>query len=112
MSIELSLTFTRLPADAPFDAPVPVAAGFGDEGVEAFDFVNPLADADLRDIRWYLERYWQWPVGPDYDRAQEIEAKLPQWGKALFNAVFKKSADAMRLFGRFDARRGRRDADD
>ncbi len=44
-------------------------------------------------------------MGPDYDRARELEARLSQLGRALFGAVFDRSATAMRLFQQFDGSR-------
>ena len=103
--MELILRFTRLDRDAPFDAPVPVTVHFAGSDSETADFRNPLADADLTDLRWYIERYPLWPVGPDYDRAEALQARLPRLGRALFDAVFDRSATAMRLWERFDGRR-------
>ena len=103
--MELILRFTRLDRDAPFDAPVPVTVHFAGSDSETVDFRNPLADADLTDLRWYIERYPLWPVGPDYDRAEALQARLPRLGRALFDAVFDRSATAMRLWERFDGRR-------
>lgn len=71
---------------------------------EPFVFTNPLSKPELTNLRWYVERYWQWPVGPDYERAQGIERDLPQLGKRLFKAIFDE-AQAMRLFARFDTQR-------
>ncbi|MGH8245391.1 MAG: hypothetical protein ACREUU_03055 [Gammaproteobacteria bacterium] len=81
MPTELRLRFTKLDKDAPFDAPVPVSVHFEGAEAESFNFLNPLTDPDLRDIRWYLERYWQWPVGPDYDRAQENRGQIAAKGQ-------------------------------
>ncbi|MCB0201594.1 MAG: CHAT domain-containing protein, partial [Anaerolineae bacterium] len=103
--MELILRFARLDRDLPFDAPVPVTVHFDSSDSETFDFRNPLADADLTDLRWYIERYPLWPVGPDYDRAEALQARLPRLGRALFDAVFDRSATAMRLWERFDGRR-------
>ena len=57
-------------------------------------FTLPLDENVLADLRWYLELYPQWPVGPDYERALGIEAKLIEWGKALFDAAFSTRVDA------------------
>ena len=106
--MDLRLRFTKLTdKDAPFDAPVPVSVHLDAEqgDTPTFDFRTPLKDADLTDLRWYIERYPAWPVGPDYDRAQDVQARLPVMGRALFDAVFQAAPDAMRLFERFDARR-------
>ena len=102
---ELSLRFERVDKTLPFDAPVPVTVHFAGADTETFNFLNPLTDKALAELRWYLERYWFWPTGPDYDRAQTLEKGLREIGSALFEAVFKQ-ASATRLFERFDAARG------
>ncbi|MBK9050773.1 MAG: CHAT domain-containing protein [Chloroflexi bacterium] len=102
---ELTLRFQRLPKEADFDAPVPVSVKFGENETEAFPFTNPLSDKDLGQIRWYLEKYYDWPTDIDDERARGIAGQLPQWGQALFNAVFQQSANAMRLFDRFNESR-------
>ena len=99
---EIILRFDRLKPEAEFDVPVPVSVHFDSTDTETFDFVNPLTDKDLVELRWYLESYWQWPSDIDDDRARTVEGDLPKWGNALFDAVFQCSPDAMRLFGRFD----------
>lgn len=51
-------------------------------------FTNPLTAQDLKAIRWYLETYSaQYTAEEDDQQAQAIEAKLPQWGTALFEAA-------------------------
>jgi tetratricopeptide (TPR) repeat protein len=99
---EFELRFQRINQDVDFDVAVPVSVHFDTTDTEAFDFVNPLSDKDLAEIRWYLEQYYYWPSDIDRERARGIEGSLPKWGKALFDAVFGISTDAMRLFGRFD----------
>ena len=99
---ELILRFQRIDKDAEFDSPVPVTVQYEGSDVEAFQFINPLSDKDLSEIRWYLEQYYYWPSDIDRSRARIVEGNLPKWGKALFDALFGKSTDAMRLFGRFD----------
>jgi tetratricopeptide (TPR) repeat protein len=99
---EIILHFDRLKPDSDDLTPVPVRVHFDEADTEAFDFVNPLTDKDLKDLRWYLESYCDWPFEIDEKRAREIEGRLPKWGKALFDAVFRQSSEAMRLFERFD----------
>ncbi|MBA9002371.1 tetratricopeptide repeat protein [Thermomonospora cellulosilytica] len=48
----------------------------------------PLDAEALEDLRWYLEKYLRLPYGVYSDRGADIAAKLPEWGDALFNAVF------------------------
>ncbi len=52
-----------------------------------FAFTAPLGPIEAEDLRWYLERYYIWPVGMFRERAERIEATLPEWGKALFDAA-------------------------
>lgn len=102
MPHELRLRFERLAdKDAPFDTPIPVTVHYDGQDTDKIQFLNPLSDQDLADLRWYIEAYCQWPVGPDYDRARDIEKRLPGMGRSLFNSIFKTSADAMGLFKDF-----------
>jgi tetratricopeptide (TPR) repeat protein len=105
---EIILQFDRLKPEAEFDASVPVRVKFSTEDSEVFDFINPITDKNLAELRWYLESYWQWPSDIDDDRAREVEGNLPKWGKALMDAIIQKSPDAMRLFGRFSEAQGER----
>ena len=52
-----------------------------------FRFITPIGQIEQDELRWYLEAYYQWPVGLFHERAQRTAAQLPQWGKALFDAV-------------------------
>jgi hypothetical protein len=52
-----------------------------------FLFTAPLGPIEAQDLRWYLERYRIWPVGLFRARAGAIEARLPQWGRALYDAA-------------------------
>lgn len=107
---EIILQFDRLKSDAEFDTPVPVRIRSGDITSEVFDFINPLTDRNLSELRWYLESYWQWPSDIDDGRAREVEGNLPKWGKALFEAVFEQnlnaSTSAMHMFERFSKSKG------
>jgi CHAT domain len=104
---EIILTFDKINNEAEFDTHVPIPVKVEYEGAksETFDFVNPLADKDLSEIRWYLEQYYYWPSDIDRDRARTVDGNLPKWGRALFDAVFEKSSQAGRLFERLDANR-------
>lgn len=105
---EIILRFQRVEASAEFDAPVPVTVHFEGTDTETIEFVNPLTDKNLAELRWYLESYWSWPSEIDDDRAREVEGNLPKWGKALLEAVTRQPSEAMRLFGRFSAADGER----
>ncbi|WLE96791.1 MAG: toll/interleukin-1 receptor domain-containing protein [Candidatus Electrothrix communis] len=52
-----------------------------------YRFTASLGPLELDEIRWYVERYYQWPVGVFKDRAAKIEANLSIWGKALYKAA-------------------------
>ncbi len=86
--LELTIRITAM-AQTP-DASLQVSVSVKDLDLEKgpFPFLLPFDAAVLNDLRWYLELYPQWPVGPDYERAQQVEANLRPWGKALFDAVF------------------------
>ncbi|HRU95024.1 MAG TPA: hypothetical protein P5195_07345, partial [Anaerolineae bacterium] len=62
----------------------------------------PLDDKVLEELRWYLEQYPRWPVGPDVERAERIKAQLAGWGRALFDAAFA-STEAIRVWTQFRA---------
>jgi len=52
-------------------------------------FVDPLDEKDLKELRWYLEEYLDWPFSePVRKRADKVERQLDAWGAALFSAVF------------------------
>jgi len=52
-----------------------------------FFFTAPLGPIENEELTWYLERYFQWPGGVFKQRAQKVEEQLPEWGKALYDAV-------------------------
>jgi len=52
-----------------------------------YKFTAPLGPVELGEIRWYIERYYQWPTGVFKERARKTEQALPEWGKALFAAA-------------------------
>lgn len=53
-----------------------------------FDFESPIGIIESEDIRWYLEQYLIWPSEQFQVRARTIEANLPQWGRAIYDALF------------------------
>ncbi|NMF83850.1 tetratricopeptide repeat protein, partial [Nodosilinea sp. P-1105] len=52
-----------------------------------YRFEAPLGPVELEEIRWYIEKYYQWPTGVFKDRATRTEQNLPLWGKALYDAA-------------------------
>ncbi|MBE0680594.1 MAG: tetratricopeptide repeat protein [Anaerolineales bacterium] len=99
---EIVIHFQKVSKNLPEDAPVPISIHFGEQATRTYDFVNPLTEKDLGEIRWYLEKYPLWPVGPDRERAHEIEGKLSKWGRNLFDAIFSNQ-DAIGLLDEFNA---------
>lgn len=47
-----------------------------------------LEDEDFEDHRWYLEEFMDLPDGGSIVRARNVEARLSEWGRALYAAVF------------------------
>lgn len=54
-----------------------------------FFFTAPLGPIEADDLSWYLEKFYQWPLGVFKERADRIEAQLPQWGQLLHNEAAK-----------------------
>jgi tetratricopeptide (TPR) repeat protein len=52
------------------------------------ELIWPLDDDALEDLRWYLEDYLRAPFGVYGERGPEVEARLADWGAAVFRAVF------------------------
>ena len=61
----------------------------GGTAEESFELVWPLDGEALEELRWYLEDYLQAPFGVYESRGPAVAAKLPAWGKAVFEAVFR-----------------------
>jgi CHAT domain/NB-ARC domain len=52
-----------------------------------FAFTAPLGVLEAEELRWYLEEYFVWPVGQFKKRAKRVEAKLPEWGRELYQTT-------------------------
>jgi predicted ATPase len=48
----------------------------------------PLEEGEQEDLRWYLEEYWKWPYEQFRERAEAVEAHLPELGRRMYQAVF------------------------
>ena len=75
----------------------PATLGVRDVESKRFPVTAPFGPGKSEDwaddLRWYLESYYLWPTGVFQQRAQRIEAQLPQWGQELYNtAVGTKAA--------------------
>ncbi|MEW6031068.1 MAG: tetratricopeptide repeat protein [Chloroflexota bacterium] len=103
---QLVISFDEL-ADrkADFEAPVKSRVFFSDAQTDEFEFVNPIAADELKELRWYIERSWQYRHKAEEGRIEKVETSLEQIGKDLFNAVFEKSARAMGMYERLMERR-------
>ncbi len=89
MSLELNL---RLPD------PKHLIVTLGRESAGPLDFGVRITVKDREEIRWYLETYAaSYTTDVDDAEARRIEAKLPEWGTALFDATFHHRS-AQRLF--------------
>jgi hypothetical protein len=40
------------------------------------------------EVRWYLERFLEYPFPPETDRAERLQVVLNEWGQANFSALF------------------------
>jgi tetratricopeptide (TPR) repeat protein len=77
---------------------------FEDIDTDRLVFNAPLTDEDQQDLRWYLETYAaEHTTEVDDKRADRVVDSLPQWGAALFLAVFQDRT-AQRLFNDFQER--------
>lgn len=96
--IELTAYFTAKTEDSPLD----VRLFRPDTGTwtDPAPFAPPLDDDTLADLRWYLETFAQWPTGPDYERAERIQARLEDWGRALRDSIIT-DPEAGRLWQQF-----------
>jgi len=61
---------------------------------EPFRFTAPLGPIEADELAWYLERYINWPSGVFQQRAQQVEQKLPEWGRLLYGALPAKALQA------------------
>ncbi len=93
---ELTIEFGPIAPNAADNARVPftVKNDATGESWSKGKFRSPLSEADLADLRWYLEEYAQWPFGPFRDRAHSIEARLEGFGRSLFKSLFAWAASA------------------
>lgn len=71
-----------------------IPADPGSRKVESkrFLFAAPIGPIETDELRWYLEKFYLWPTGVFKDRACRIEARLPEWGKALYNEAIKSAS--------------------
>lgn len=98
--LELSLRFES--NEKKEDSPITVSLSHLDAGTSTkpAKYHPPLDNAVLADLRWYLETFSIWPTGPDYIRANNIEAKLEDWGRSLLESATRER-EAAQLWQQF-----------
>ncbi len=52
-----------------------------------FALTAPLGPIEAADLRWYLETYYLWPDKMAQERAEGIASRLPERGRALYQAA-------------------------
>ena len=57
---------------------------------EPIPFADPLSVEDREALRWYLEEYLQFPYGAERFKAEQVEKKMKEWGKSIFEQIFAK----------------------
>ncbi|MBU1750818.1 MAG: CHAT domain-containing protein, partial [Chloroflexi bacterium] len=57
----------------------------------------PITPGDAAELRWYLEEYYQFPGAGDHVRARGVEIKLTDWGRALYDALFR-TAEGVQVY--------------
>ncbi|MFN0110561.1 MAG: toll/interleukin-1 receptor domain-containing protein [Blastocatellia bacterium] len=73
----------------------PPEAGAREVKSDPFFFTSPLGPIEADDLHWYLEKFYQWPIGQFKERGERIAKQLPDWGKLLYQAALEpKSAQA------------------
>ncbi len=95
MTLELVLNFAA--ADQ-------LTVSFAGESSGPIAFQSPFSDADLQEVRWYLEQYAaQYGTEIDDDRAKRVAERLKQWGTELYRRAVMADPDggAARLFAAF-----------
>jgi tetratricopeptide (TPR) repeat protein len=82
----------RLLVDVDVEGRVSVSTWRADElpsaATEPAELTWPLNADQHEDLRWYLEDYLRAPYGVYEDRGSRIAQHLPEWGKAMFSALF------------------------
>lgn len=72
--------------------------GDGARQVGVARFGWQMEPQDREDIRWYLEDYLQYPIGPAPTIAGRVERRLAELGRELFGKVFESDRDTTRLW--------------
>ncbi len=54
-----------------------------------FDLVAPLGPIEKHEIDWYLESYHRWTSPVFQRRARDVERRLPEWGRLVYDVLAK-----------------------
>ena len=54
---------------------------------EPYRLIAPLGPIEAGDLAWYLEDHYRWPSALFDERAKQIEANLPRWGRQLYDTL-------------------------
>ncbi|GLY04187.1 tetratricopeptide repeat protein [Actinoplanes sp. NBRC 101535] len=65
----------------------PAARGARHVESRRFVLTAPWDSIAADDLAWYLQSYYRWPAGVFRRRAEEIQERLPVWGRALHTAA-------------------------
>lgn len=61
-------------------------------------FASPLSQSDLGDLAWYYDTYPLTATGHGHFRASLVEARLPKWGRLLFDVLFPPDSIARKTW--------------
>jgi tetratricopeptide (TPR) repeat protein len=87
-----------------FAAANQLTVSFAGESSGTIAFQSPFSEADLQEVRWYLEQYAaQYGTEIEDDRAARVTVRLKQWGTELYRRAVMADPDggAARLFAAF-----------
>jgi tetratricopeptide (TPR) repeat protein len=69
--------------------------GAAEGRTDGLAFESPLGPVELERLRWYLELYPLWSFGKELVNARDVEERLPEWGRALYDATLGHAEGAV-----------------
>jgi tetratricopeptide (TPR) repeat protein len=81
--------FVNLGADGRVLVLTALDGEFPSQAGEPAELNWPMTAAELADLRWYLEDYLHTPFGVYEDRGEQVAHQLSEWGRRVFDAVFR-----------------------
>jgi len=75
-----------------------------------WSFIAPIGPIESDEIRWYLEKYPQWPGDHFQARAKKVEQDLIEWGKQLYEAAMPlaKTSNVLQAWAQIASHANRR----